>query len=614
MTIETLTLSIALSDNVRTRPITQGRIKAQGLRLVPKVVHPSEMFWRQLKYADFDVSGMSLSSLFIATARGDRRWVALPIYTLRIFFHTSIMVRTDRGILKRDDLKCKRVGVPEYQQTAALWSRGILEHEFGVLACGIKWFMERSSDKSHGGATGFKPPEGVRLNQIPASTNIGEMLVKDELDATFLYLSNRNLVDRSAIDIDAVDTVRSLFADKQVETRRYFWKTSMPTSRSMSWPSSWLIFSLTSNRPEPDDLNVSVFRSLAVQTSNVLFEKNLCQLSSTSTPTSSCRQKATSTCWSWSPAALIPTSRRRCLARACARLGKVLTTLWTVWARISSSCPRVGICRCNRSSPRRSPNCGPVTRTTWSTAPCRLSRLVSARWLACPNTATSPINCLAELELRVKEQGFIGCLLNPDPTEGDGVPPPALGDEFWYPLYDKYCEYYIPALIHSAGSCQPRESYTLKFINEENIGIISRVNSKVSEHFPNLKLIMLYGGGAIPYHMGRFRSWSIRNGGEFFEDKLKRLHFDTTTYNKDALELMFKVVGTDRVLFATKNLGTGSVIAPTTGRTSDDLKPVIEGLSFLSEKDRENVSEYNFALEYTLQDLKVKNLASGLIS
>lgn len=227
MTNDTLTLSIALSDNERTRPITQGRIKAQGVSLIPTVVHPSEMFWRQLKYSDFDISEMSLSSLFIATARGDRRWVALPIYTSRIFFHTNILVRTDRGILKPEDLKGKRVGVPEYQQTAALWSRGILEHEFGVLARDIEWFMERGPDKSHGGVTGFKPPEGVKLNEIPASTNIGEMLVKGELDATLLYLSNRNLVDRSIIDIDTVDMVKPLFADKLAETRRYFSKTGV---------------------------------------------------------------------------------------------------------------------------------------------------------------------------------------------------------------------------------------------------------------------------------------------------------------------------------------------------------------------------------------------------
>ena len=224
---ESLTLSIALSDNERTRPITQGRIQAQGIRLIPTVIHPSEMFWRQLKYADFDISEMSLSSLFIATARGDTRWVALPIYTSRMFFHTNILVRKDSKILQPQDLMGKRVGVPEYQQTAALWSRGILQQEFGVSPRDIQWFMERSPEKSHGGATGFIPPEGVRLNQIPASTNIGEMLVNGELDATLLYLNNRNLVDRSTIDLESSDFIEPLFRDRLAETTRYFKKTGI---------------------------------------------------------------------------------------------------------------------------------------------------------------------------------------------------------------------------------------------------------------------------------------------------------------------------------------------------------------------------------------------------
>jgi 4-oxalmesaconate hydratase len=211
----------------------------------------------------------------------------------------------------------------------------------------------------------------------------------------------------------------------------------------------------------------------------------------------------------------------------------------------------------------------------------------------------SPANCFAELEFRVKDQGFIGCLLNPDPTEGDAAPPPGLGDEFWYPLYDKLCELDIPALVHSAGSCSPRESYTLKFINEESIAIISLMQSKVFEKFPKLKLIVPHGGGAIPYHMGRFRAWSVRKGGEFFDDQIRRLHFDTTTYDKNALELLFKTVGTDRVLFATENPGTGSAPDPKTGRAYDDLKPVIEEIAFLTDEDRKNIFECNCTRLYS---------------
>ena len=162
------------------------------------------------------------------------------------------------------------------------------------------------------------------------------------------------------------------------------------------------------------------------------------------------------------------------------------------------------------------------------------------------------------------------------------------------------CELDIPALVHSAGSCSPRESYTLKFINEESIAIISLLDSKVFEKFPNLKIIIPHGGGAIPYQMGRFRSWSVRKPGmEFFDDRLKRLHFDTCNYDKLALELLFKTVGVDRVLFATEKPGTGSGRDPTTGLDYDDLKPVIESIDFLSEEDKRNVFECNCTRLYT---------------
>jgi 4,5-dihydroxyphthalate decarboxylase len=225
MTASHLELSIALSDNERTRPLLEGRVVPQGITLVPTMVHPSEMFWRQLRFAEFDASEMSMSSLLIATSRGDTRWVAIPVFTMRKFFHTSIIVRTDSGIGKPADLRGKRIGVPEYQQTWAIWSRGILQHEFGVHAREIEWFMERNPDKSHGGATGFAAPAGVRVNQIPPQTNIGEMLLRGELDGALHYLVDRNLVDRSTVDISAV--TRTLFADPAAEGRRYFAKTRL---------------------------------------------------------------------------------------------------------------------------------------------------------------------------------------------------------------------------------------------------------------------------------------------------------------------------------------------------------------------------------------------------
>jgi len=199
-----LELSIALSDNPNTRPLLDGAVHAEGISLIATALHPSEMFWRQLRFAEFDVSEMSMSSLLIATSRGPTPWVALPVFTTREFFHTRILVRADAAISAPADLRGKRVGVPEYQQTAAIWGRGVLQHEFGVHAKEIEWFMERPPDRSHGGATGFSPPPGVRLNHIPPTTNIGEMLVRGAvawcadagLARSMLYTQARNVASQ----------------------------------------------------------------------------------------------------------------------------------------------------------------------------------------------------------------------------------------------------------------------------------------------------------------------------------------------------------------------------------------------------------------------------------
>jgi 4,5-dihydroxyphthalate decarboxylase len=189
------------------------------------MIHPSEMFWRQLRFGEFDVSEMSMSSLIISRSRGDDRWVAIPVFTMRKFFHTSIIVRTDSRIAAPGDLRGKRIGVPEYQQTWAIWARGILQHEFGVHPREIEWFMERNPEKSHGGATGFRAPAGVRVNLIPPSSNMGEMLLRGELDGALHYLVDKNLVDRSTADISGV--TRYLFSDPAAEGRRYFAKTGL---------------------------------------------------------------------------------------------------------------------------------------------------------------------------------------------------------------------------------------------------------------------------------------------------------------------------------------------------------------------------------------------------
>lgn len=246
-----LLLSAGMAANPRTWPIFDGRVKADGIDLVPSPVFASELFWRQLKFGDFDVSEMSMSTLMMALAAGDERWVGIPVFTTRKLFHTEILVRRDSGIDQPGRLKGKRVGVPEYQQTAALWTRGALSHEFGVEARDMEWWMERVPSHSHRAAVGFEPPAGVVIRQVPAQKSLASMILAGEIDAIVHYISNRNLVDRSRVDLHNHPDVRPLFPDPIAEGVRYWKKTGflpinhgMVVKREIAERHPWVILNL----------------------------------------------------------------------------------------------------------------------------------------------------------------------------------------------------------------------------------------------------------------------------------------------------------------------------------------------------------------------------------
>lgn len=199
-----------------------------------------------------------------------------------------------------------------------------------------------------------------------------------------------------------------------------------------------------------------------------------------------------------------------------------------------------------------------------------------------------------ELERCVTELGFVGCLINPDPTEGLGQPP-TMDDRSWYPLYEKMCELDVPALVHSAGCRSPRETYSAHFITEESITILNVIKGQVFQDFPDLKLVIAHGGGSVPYQIGRWRAARIRQGGRLhdFDDDLRRFYFDSVLYNQESLDLLLKVVGTDRVLFGTEKPGSGSSQDPDTKVWLDDIKPLIDGLEWLTEDDRRQIYEGN---------------------
>jgi predicted TIM-barrel fold metal-dependent hydrolase len=220
-----------------------------------------------------------------------------------------------------------------------------------------------------------------------------------------------------------------------------------------------------------------------------------------------------------------------------------------------------------------------------------------------PTVAGRPVQeALPELERCIKQFGFVGCLLNPDPFENSGEEPPALGDRYWYPLYEKLCELDIPAHIHTASSRSERVSYSVHLINEGTIAILGLLSSNVFKDFPKLKIIVSHGGGAIPYQLGRFDAPSLRGKNAVrFRDQLQLLYFDTVLYTAPALELLIKTVGADRCLFGSECPGVGSAIDPDTEETMDNIRPHIENFGWLSAQDRDKIFSGNARKVFNLK-------------
>ena len=222
-----LTLGFISAFNERVEPLMNGTVKAEGIELIPTYSHPAETFWRQLKFGEFEVAEMSMSSYLIAKAQG-ADMIALPAFPSRRLFQTELSYHVDSGITKPEDLAGKRLGVAEYQQTAALWIRGILEHDFGVSQYKIHWYMERSEEMSHGGATGFKPPEGISFQRIDKSKSLKSTLFANELDVAHVaspWVLQANALDRSSrIGGDDWSKVKPLFPDRMAEGARFYKK------------------------------------------------------------------------------------------------------------------------------------------------------------------------------------------------------------------------------------------------------------------------------------------------------------------------------------------------------------------------------------------------------
>lgn len=175
-----LQLSVAMGDYDRTRALLDGRVPIDGVDAVCMTLSPEETFFRAFRGREFDISELSFSSYLVKASRGESPYVAVPVFLSRAFRHTSIWVRKDR-IRKPEDLKGQRVGVPEYQLTANVWARALLQDDFGVAPADIHWIRGGIDTPGRPEKIQLQLPPGVRLDDAPAGTTISELLDRGEI-------------------------------------------------------------------------------------------------------------------------------------------------------------------------------------------------------------------------------------------------------------------------------------------------------------------------------------------------------------------------------------------------------------------------------------------------
>jgi 4,5-dihydroxyphthalate decarboxylase len=215
-----LQLSLAVCDYDRTRAIFDGRAPIEGCDVTAVALEPEESFHRAFKFQEFDVSEISMSSYMLTTARGEAHYVAIPAFVSRLFRHSSIYIRTDRGIARPEDLKGKTLGLPEYQMTANVWVRGILNDEHGVKPSDIKWRRGGLEEPGREERARINLPADVDYQPIPEHRTLSEMLAAGDLDG---LISAR----APSCFLRGAPHVGRLFPDYPATEEAYFRKTGI---------------------------------------------------------------------------------------------------------------------------------------------------------------------------------------------------------------------------------------------------------------------------------------------------------------------------------------------------------------------------------------------------
>ena len=218
-------LTLACSEYDRTAALASGDIEPEGISLNYLRLPVEEIFWRMVRHQEFDASEMSLSSYMIHRSRADD-FLAIPVFPSRFFRHSCIFINTQSGIVRPEDLVGKRVGVPEYQMTAPLWERALLQHEYGVHPSTIQWFQGGLEQTGRIEKLPIAPP-GIDIHPIGPDQTLSQMLATGEIDALLTARAPSSFYDKNSPGLPGNGQVRRLFPNFKEVEQAYFSKTGI---------------------------------------------------------------------------------------------------------------------------------------------------------------------------------------------------------------------------------------------------------------------------------------------------------------------------------------------------------------------------------------------------
>jgi 4-oxalmesaconate hydratase len=223
-----------------------------------------------------------------------------------------------------------------------------------------------------------------------------------------------------------------------------------------------------------------------------------------------------------------------------------------------------------------------------------------------PQTPAGSLDdAVAELRRCVETLDFVGCNLNPDPSGGFWTAPP-LTDAYWFPLYEAMVELDVPAMVHVSSSCNDSfHALGAHYLNADTTAFMQLLEGDLFDRFPTLRLVIPHGGGAVPYHWGRYRGLAMRNGWQDPSELLRNVFFDTCVYHQPGVDLLLEVLPEDNVLFASEMLGAVRGADPDTGVEWDDTKQYVDAAG-LTEDQRHKVLEANARRVYPLLDAQLR--------